>query len=148
MPNRLEGIKLKIERAKNHIRDLESVIVPFLDTEPYTHAADLLPQISHYSIRLATVKPLPSCIPIIIGDAIHNVRSALDHLAWQLVEAGGGTPNHRTALPIFAADGTAAQGYALAVGKGEMAKMKAGAADLLKVHPTIRNRGQDACRDS
>ena len=36
---------------------------------------------------------------------VHDLRSALDHLAWQLVEANGGTPRDRpgepqTAFPI------------------------------------------------
>jgi hypothetical protein len=132
MPNRKEGIKLKIERAKEHIRDLESVVVPFFDGYPYTYAADLLPQISHYSVRLATVKPLPTCIPVIVGDGIHNLRAALDHLAWQLVEAGGGTPNGQTAFPIVAADANAVQRYRSAVGKGEIAKMRPGAFKLLE----------------
>jgi hypothetical protein len=111
---------------------LESVVVPFFDSLPYTYAADLLPQISHYAIRLATVNPLPHCIPIIAGDAVHNLRSALDHLAWQLVEAGGGNPNDRTSFPIITADAKAGQRYASAVGQGEMAKMKPGALNLLE----------------
>ena len=132
MPDRIEGIKLKIGRAKEHIRDLESVVVPFFDGYPYTYAADLLPQISHYSVRLTTVEPLPPCIPVIVGDAIHNLRTVLDHLAWQLVEAGGGTPNGRTAFPIVAADAKAAQRYRSAVGQGEIVKMRPGAFKLLE----------------
>jgi hypothetical protein len=32
------------------------------------------------------------------------MRSALDHLAWHLVVAGGGEPGPRTAFPVFALD--------------------------------------------
>jgi hypothetical protein len=142
MPDRLDAIKLKIGRAKDHVRDLESVVVPFFDSFPYTYAADILPQISQYAIRLATVKPLPHCIPIIAGDAVHNLRSALDHVAWQLVEAGGGNPNDRTSFPIIAADAKARQRYASAVGQGNIAKMKSGALSLLEsVQPY--NSGDD-----
>src|SRR5262245_23363930 len=35
-----------------------------------------------------------------IGDTVHNLRSALDHLAWQLVEANGGAPTDKTAFPM------------------------------------------------
>lgn len=35
-----------------------------------------------------------------IGEVVHALRSALDHLAWQLVIAGGGTPNNRTQFPV------------------------------------------------
>ena len=132
MRNRRDGIKLKIKRAKDLIRDLESIIVSFFDEVPYTYSAELLPHISHYAIRLATVEPLPDSIPIVVGDAIHNLRSALDHLAWQLVEAGGGSPNDRTSFPIVAADSKAPQRYASAVGQGELGKMDPKASTLLK----------------
>ncbi len=37
----------------------------------------------------------------IIGDIVHNWRSALDHLAWQLVIRNGRKPSGSTAFPIF-----------------------------------------------
>jgi hypothetical protein len=38
--------------------------------------------------------------PLIAGDCLHNARSALDHLAVQLVIVSGGTPTRKTAFPI------------------------------------------------
>ncbi len=35
------------------------------------------------------------------GDIVHNLRSALDHLAFQLVLAGGHTPTTETAFPVW-----------------------------------------------
>jgi len=35
-----------------------------------------------------------------IGEVAHSLRSALDHLAWQLVIAAGNSPNNRTQFPI------------------------------------------------
>ena len=37
---------------------------------------------------------------LILGDLLHNLRSALDHLAWQLVVDGGGTPSQDTNFPV------------------------------------------------
>jgi hypothetical protein len=37
----------------------------------------------------------------ILGDSIHNLRVSLDHLAWQLVIAKGGTPDENTIFPIL-----------------------------------------------
>jgi hypothetical protein len=37
---------------------------------------------------------------LVAGEAIHQLRSSLDHLAWQLVEANGGTPGTHTGFPI------------------------------------------------
>ena len=40
-------------------------------------------------------------LSVIVGDFVHNLRSVLDHLAWQLVLVSGGTPSERTQFPIF-----------------------------------------------
>jgi hypothetical protein len=36
-----------------------------------------------------------------LGDVIHNLRSTLDHLAFALVSAAGGTPDKYISFPIF-----------------------------------------------
>jgi hypothetical protein len=35
------------------------------------------------------------------GDAIHNLRSALEHLAWQIVDANGGSVGRNIKFPIY-----------------------------------------------
>src|SRR5262249_52522679 len=40
------------------------------------------------SSPLTHVRPMTAAIPLVAGDAIQNMRSALDHLAWYLVEVG------------------------------------------------------------
>ncbi|MGA2624481.1 MAG: hypothetical protein ABSF91_11550 [Bacteroidota bacterium] len=95
----LEGARLKLVRAKRHIEELHNVIQTFIDSKPYrivkreNPAGDLV-----YCVEI--VQQLPPELGAIIGDAIHNIRSALDLLAWQLVTAGGGQPNNHTFFPI------------------------------------------------
>ncbi|QCB94745.1 hypothetical protein [Cellulomonas shaoxiangyii] len=36
---------------------------------------------------------------VLVGDIVHNARSALDHAAWQLVGLNGGTPGTHTQFP-------------------------------------------------
>ena len=43
-------------------------------------------------VKTATYPALPDSFAVRFGDAIHNYRCALDHLAWQLVKHGA-TPN-------------------------------------------------------
>ena len=38
---------------------------------------------------------------IIIGEIAFNLRSALDHLVWQLVRANGECPSNQNQFPIF-----------------------------------------------
>lgn len=50
--------------------------------------------------KLRMLAPLPSYLPCIIGDIIHNLRSALDHLTTLAVEYNGNTITNRTQFPI------------------------------------------------
>jgi hypothetical protein len=45
-------------------------------------------------------RPIPSEIPLIIGDCVQNLRSALDYMVWEMVIAVGGQPSKRNAFPI------------------------------------------------
>lgn len=100
--SRLTGVRAKIERAKKHVRDLDVAIRAFTDRNPGRECVVSQPQsdtaYTLHCVRLLT--PIGSDIPVIAGDAVHNLRSALDHLAWQLVEANGQTPGRHTYFPL------------------------------------------------
>ncbi len=97
---RLAGVRLKIERAEQHVRDLHAVLTAFMNGNPYRLVAELDADTGDKVFRVRMSAPIPSDWPAIAGDVAHNLRSALDHLAWQLVLAGGGTPDRDTAFPI------------------------------------------------
>lgn len=40
-------------------------------------------------------------IGILIGECLHNLRSALDHLVWQLAIQNGNRPDDKSEFPIF-----------------------------------------------
>lgn len=54
-----------------------------------------------HSYLIEDPQPLPSDWALVVGDIAHNARTALDHAAWQLVFAAGGTPDRRTAFPLL-----------------------------------------------
>jgi hypothetical protein len=97
---RIALIKLKIERAKKHICDLGREKAIFLDPNPYVVTGE------YYSEHNATIyfldhpASIPDSVRLIAGDAAHNLRTALDHLACLLVEANGGIVSNSTAFPI------------------------------------------------
>lgn len=96
----LEGSKLKLERAKEHIRQLEAEIRSFHERKPYRIVVEEEPQ-SRDLIYRVKVKEQPSPRwATIIGDIVHNLRSALDLLANDLVRANDEIPNDNTAFPI------------------------------------------------
>lgn len=131
MVDRIHGVRLKVERAKKHIADLERELHAFFDRNPYKIGEMLRPEISHYRLYIESIEPMPDIFALLLGDAIHNLRTALDHLAWQLVQAGGGTPDKDTYFPIYI-DPNGSRKYTSAIGKGEMNKMPLGAQKALE----------------
>ncbi len=96
---RLDGARIKMERASRHIAELATSALQFLGTNPFyleAHEAE--------NGDLVTIVRIRSQVPpdwaAIVGDAVHNMRSALDMVAWQLVEAAGGLPGRDTCFPI------------------------------------------------
>jgi hypothetical protein len=94
-----ESAHLKLERAKRHIGDLEAVFASSVRDHPdpirIEHNAET-------GIVVASIidPDFPTSLPLIICDAIHNLRVALDHAMWELIGLDGGTQDHRTAFPV------------------------------------------------
>lgn len=82
---RLVHVTLKVERAKVHAAELEREIRRFFDAMPYKVGTKRDPQSRKLIYYLTSVDPTPSCLALISGDAIQNLMSALDHLAYQIV---------------------------------------------------------------
>src|SRR5690349_1920178 len=99
--DRLSEIRLKVERAIKHIDDLAAVCKAFINSTPYTLDRETEPKTGYYHFSVTNVQAPPPDVGLIAGDAIHNLRSALDHLACQLVLANGNVPSRQTCFPIF-----------------------------------------------
>jgi hypothetical protein len=93
---------MKLERAKKHRSELMTALSAFLGSKPYRIGAvqrPETPQILYYYV--AEVREIPEDIPLICGDVLQNLRSALDHMAGNLVVSAGNSVNSQTAFPIF-----------------------------------------------
>jgi hypothetical protein len=78
-----ESARWKVERAKHHIAELDSEINDFLaknEGQIFSHGD---PKGGQGSIG---IEPLgaPSIFNIMVGDIVHNLRSALDHIAGEI----------------------------------------------------------------
>ncbi len=86
---KLLGARLKLKRAKQHIRDFNSRIRAFKKTNPCTLASKKDSQSGYQKCCVKSIKKLPAELPVISGDVLFNLRSALDHVAMQLWIASG-----------------------------------------------------------
>lgn len=90
----------KIERANEHSRILYWEVRNFLATEPYTLIRKYDRKHAQYLLKLKIVKPIPQIqFALIIGDCLHNARTALDYIAWRL--AGSKIADTSTLFPIY-----------------------------------------------
>jgi hypothetical protein len=94
-------IRAKLGRADEHLETLDKRIQGFLDTKPYRGVPDIDAEAGQSLIRAQVLREPPVIEwGLLIGDVLHNLRSALDHLAWRL--GGDPPPNEGTSeFPIF-----------------------------------------------
>lgn len=96
----MDSAKLKVERAKKHIRDLDIVKRKFLETDPYKITSQHQPEMAQLVHYVGKSEPVLADIALIAGDAIHNLRSSLDHLISQLFRANKLRLSKRTGYPV------------------------------------------------
>lgn len=102
--HQLFGCQLKMRRAQEHFHALSNTINEFTGGNPYEIVNDFKPEINYYALRFKVREwPSPTWSPI-IGDMVHNMRSALDHLTWQLVLRNSRKPSTGNLFPIFTKD--------------------------------------------
>src|SRR5687767_11978858 len=82
---RLKQITPKVKRAKEHIEALDREIRAFFERKPYKVGTKRNAETGQLIYYVVSVEPTPDSIPLMTGDAIQNLMSALDHLAYQLV---------------------------------------------------------------
>jgi hypothetical protein len=88
----IDNLNSKVERAKKHTLDLEKVWDEFFASKPYTVCFKDDSAKDERTYFLDRIREIPPEVPLIAGDAISNLRSALDHLAHHLVVVGTGSP--------------------------------------------------------
>jgi hypothetical protein len=85
--------RIKIARAQKHLAELADAIRAFVESRPATFAVDISGPIGSQraAIHFNIERLPPDELSAIIGDVIHNLRSALDLAACDLVRAKEGS---------------------------------------------------------
>jgi hypothetical protein len=104
MVEQLEAIFDRLRRAEEHLDAIKEELLSYYNADPcqmrgkYKLDADGHRGTGEWTIR---VEVLPVRLNTLIGEFLHDLRSALDHLAWQLVLHDGGQPSGDTSFPIL-----------------------------------------------
>jgi hypothetical protein len=91
----------KLARAKKHIDDLILLHNQFVRADPPPYRFVYEPSGSETLLRVRIDAPIPNEFNMIVGDAIHNLRAALDYSISELLHATTGqSPGKQHAFPI------------------------------------------------
>ena len=102
MPNQsFDAVAGKVERAKFHIKELAGQLNDPANLNRYGVGWRIDYERREAVIFGSTPQELYNSFGIIIGEVIHQLRSALEHTVWQLVILNGKSPDKRTGFPIF-----------------------------------------------
>ena len=93
---------LKVKRAQKHISDLGEAFTRFIQTQTHTFKINYETETDtcKFSVEVHFGEAIHGELAIILGDAIHNLRAALDHATWELLGIDGGTQDRDTAFPF------------------------------------------------
>jgi len=96
----LQSAWLKIERANQHANALDATIQRWLGDRPYRLSLDADGETGEQVCRIHVVRTPPLEWSVVIGEAIHGLRTALDHAVYALSGLHGEPPSG-TEFPIF-----------------------------------------------
>jgi hypothetical protein len=95
-----EGARSKVKWADKHIEHFNGVLNAFLKTNFYVFDIEYYGPGDH-GVILKLTRDAPCELPLILGDAIHNLRSALDLAYVELITRVGSKPTKWTTLRVW-----------------------------------------------
>jgi hypothetical protein len=100
--HRLEGISAKLDRTSEQLEGLEAKWQTFLtDEQPHAFGIHHDPKAGLYYVKFEIDKSTPLYFSVLVGEIVHNLRSALDHLANEIVERHTRKSSSKAAFPIY-----------------------------------------------
>jgi hypothetical protein len=97
----LDGINEKLNRADEHIKQLDIAIERFFGNGPNRTVADFDAESVEAFRRSHQDRTVPLPLSVIAGEILYHLRSSLDHLACLLILKDGGSPCLNSQFPIF-----------------------------------------------
>jgi len=96
-----EGARTKIDRAREQTQTLQAEFQTFIDSKPYA-----VPQILDEKTRRKTAtykitESFPLRWSAMIGEILHDLRSALDNTIYEMTCIEQGGPLKQTEFPVF-----------------------------------------------
>jgi hypothetical protein len=99
-PRALAGIERKIARANEHFARLHEEMAAWDARRPYRLVPESYDQGRKHFLRLRFLEPIPIDWAVILGEAIHDLRSALDQAVYWLTVDWSGKSLKNSSFPV------------------------------------------------
>lgn len=101
----LASVREKVRWAKTQFEAIDAALKLTLRSKPEaesTNVVDAGREGQQLVANFRRVQPIEPSLPLMIGDCVHNLRSALDHLAFQLAVLNGASSSaaEKTMFPV------------------------------------------------
>jgi hypothetical protein len=101
-PRALAGIERKIARANEHLGVLHNEMAAWDARRPWRLVPEIHDQGRKHFFRLRLLEPIPIDWAVILGEALHDLRSALDQAVYWLTIDHFGRELRLTSFPVYA----------------------------------------------
>jgi hypothetical protein len=98
--NAVAGIHTKIDRAHEHLTVLMKDITRYNHARPYRITKEVNADGTKHTFRFWYTEPIPALWGVLVGEAVHDLRSGLDQVLYQLTRHWKVTLED-TQFPIF-----------------------------------------------
>jgi hypothetical protein len=91
--------RARIKRAKDNIREFGEVLIEYLDRHP-TEVIVNVDHLGQGTLRVVRREPIPVQLPILLGEALQNLRAGLDNCLYAvaIIDSGMNPPPSATKL--------------------------------------------------
>jgi hypothetical protein len=97
----LDACWAKLRRAEEQIYFLDKQLRSYMERDAYEIVSEPAPRADGKRwCKYSSVQDPPLRLSVVLGELIHDLRSSLDHLVWQLVRLNGRRPSGRNGFPI------------------------------------------------
>lgn len=94
-----EDAKLKHAWACEHMQELRAEIDNFIQKNRHAIVIETDSDTGDTAITVSFKDPIPPAIPLWIGDAAHNLKTALDYALWELIGLDRGRQHSQLYMP-------------------------------------------------
>jgi hypothetical protein len=96
----VSAIDDRIDRVEQHLDEIKTMLRAYYASDPYEARGKYDPDAQTMTRQIRITKQLPVRCHTLVGELLHDLRSALDHLVCEFIRAAGGSSCENTQFPI------------------------------------------------